>query len=97
MFGQTEDEDRQRCTKDAVGSITCEDLELLLSCCEDSLQLVKPEIFSSYIKIMNYIHEIELDCQQSLPPFFEPGEKIPIWAQQAQQTFKTDLNSGQWN
>ena len=45
-----------------MGSIKCEDLEILLSHCFDYLQLVKPEIFSSYIKIMNYMHEIELDC-----------------------------------
>ena len=57
-----EDEECQRWTKDVMGSIKCEDLELLLSHCFDYLHLVKPEIFSSYIKIMNYMHEIELDC-----------------------------------
>ena len=45
-----------------MGTIKCEDLELLLSYCYDYLRLAKPEIFSSYIKIMNYMHEIELDC-----------------------------------
>lgn len=73
-----------------LGSTTCEDLEQLLAC-ENCLQL-KPELFASYIKIMNYMHEIELDCAEALPPYFPPGQKIPAWAEHA-----STRNTLEWN
>ena len=40
-------------------------------------------MFSGYIKILNYLNEIELDCSRTLDTIFDSGEKVPQWAEKA--------------
>ena len=57
--------------------VTCRDLERLLDC-----ESLKPALFSSYLKLLNFVHEIQLDCSETLPNFFQEDDfQLPKWAQ----------------
>ena len=57
-FGQHDDALSANWTNEVLDGVTCQDIEELLNDCNS----LKPEIFAGYIKIMNYMHEMELDC-----------------------------------
>ena len=65
-------------TKQMLEGVTCHDLQQLLN--GDSFN---PLIFSSFIKLTNFMHEVRLDCSKVLESIFVKGEKVPKWADAA--------------
>ena len=61
----------------------------------------KPQMFVSYLRLLNEANEMQLDCADALQTLFRTGERIPDWAaldterkdEESGKTFMTDLGS----
>ena len=78
LFGSQDNQTCEGLTKQMLDGVTCQDLQQLLNC--DSFN---PLIFTSYIKLTNYMHEVRLDCSRVLESVFIKGDKVPKWANAA--------------
>ena len=79
--------------KALLDGITCKDLEDLVN-----RNCFKPKIFASYIKMINQLNEVKLDCAKMLETSYQEGENVPTWAKDCTHTDNGET-SGQakWN
>ena len=58
-------------------------------------------MFVSYLRLLNEVNEMQLDCADALQTLFRTGERIPDWAaldpagkdEESGKTFMTDLGN----
>ena len=73
-FGSMDDRDCENKVKRLLKELCCKDIQLLLECDKFS-----PKLFESYIKLMNYLRDVNVDCETLIPSLFKSGDKLPRW------------------
>ena len=61
--------------KSFLDGLTCRDLQQLLD-----YESFKPQVYTTFIKLLNEMHAIRADCSEMLKEIFEEGERMPQWA-----------------
>ena len=100
-LGKNDDAQCVEKTKDLFEDVTCQDLTYLMEC-----QSFKPQIFTSYIKLMKYLHEMRQDCEELQDQIFgspqgevNTSNEIPDWVKHliSRKNGGENENDSHWN